>query len=375
MTRSELISNKQRNDDQLEESDLITLAKPAAVHALSKALFYPLGTMEPEKKMYVYRNNEIMTSLNDWVSSAITEARKKTEMPKKNEKSTNKASWSIKTMKAGLKAVTSGKSIRKSAARFDIPFSKLEDRVKAGKCYGPSLEKKCVFREDEKKEIKQHVVLLSKLYFGLTVMGLRRLAFEVSTIEKAAKGFERSGIWPLNLETFGEKDFLSSGNLRLTIIANEEPAIRISVASDEEDAATSSLAPPSASNTTSANLSSPIPATLYDKNPLTKRRKTAKQRSEILTVTLIKGRLEEAERHRSLKLSNTLKTSREPFKRKQIKKALFDNASSDRENHDVCDNDFFFCTGETNITKEVCSLCNEFGRDNELWFRCVLCSG
>ncbi|KAF2890209.1 hypothetical protein ILUMI_15964, partial [Ignelater luminosus] len=282
--------------------------------------------------------------------SAITEARKKTEMPKKNERSTNKASWSIETMEAGLKAVTLGKSIRRSAARFDIPFSTLEDRVKAGKCYGPSLERKCVFSEDEKRKLK-------------------------NMSWKAAKGFERSGIWPLNPETFGEKDFLSSGNLGLTIIANEEPAIHISVASDEEDAATSSLAPPSASNTTSANLSSPIPATPYDKNPLTKKRKTAKQRSEILTATLIKGRLEEAERHRSLKLSNTLKTSREPYKRKQIKKALFDNASSNRENHDVCDNDFFFCSGETNITKEVCSLCNEFGRDNELWFRCVLCSG
>ncbi|KAF2892933.1 hypothetical protein ILUMI_13247 [Ignelater luminosus] len=79
-------------------------------------------------------------------------------------------------MEAVLKAVTSEESIRKSATRFNIPFNTLKDRVKAGKCYGPSLGRKCVFNEDEKKEIEKH--LLSKLNFGLTLIELRRLAFE-----------------------------------------------------------------------------------------------------------------------------------------------------------------------------------------------------
>ncbi|KAF2900499.1 hypothetical protein ILUMI_05689 [Ignelater luminosus] len=54
------------------------------------------------------------------------------------------------------------------------------------------------------------------------------------------------------------------------IIADGEPAIQISVASDDEDAATSSFAPPSASNCMSANLSTPIPPTpshISDTNP------------------------------------------------------------------------------------------------------------
>ncbi|KAF2905303.1 hypothetical protein ILUMI_00857 [Ignelater luminosus] len=64
----------------------------------------------------------------------------------------------------------------------------------------------------------------------------------VSILEKVTKGFERSGIWPLKPETFGEKDFLPARNLRSTITANEEPTIQISVAIDDENAATSSSA-------------------------------------------------------------------------------------------------------------------------------------
>ncbi|KAF2890459.1 hypothetical protein ILUMI_15714, partial [Ignelater luminosus] len=95
-------------------------------------------------------------------------------MPKKREISANKVSWSTETIEAALKAVTSGESIRKSAARFDISFSTLKNRVKAGKCYDPSLGRKCVFNEDEEKEIEEHVLLLSKLYFGLILIKLRR---------------------------------------------------------------------------------------------------------------------------------------------------------------------------------------------------------
>jgi hypothetical protein len=36
----------------------------------------------------------------------------------------------------------------------------------------------------------------------------------VSDLEKAAKGFEKSGIWPLNPETYGEEGFVAASNLQ-----------------------------------------------------------------------------------------------------------------------------------------------------------------
>ncbi|KAF2901237.1 hypothetical protein ILUMI_04950 [Ignelater luminosus] len=279
------------------------------------------------------------------------------KIPKKRNRSTNKASWSTQTMEAALKAITSGESIRKPPARFDTPFSTLQNRVKPGKCYS-------LYLVGNVSSITPYdpAGLFNKAYG------------KVPNLEKATKGFARSGIQPLNLEVFGEEDLLPARNLKLTLIADKEPAMQISVTSDDEDTATSSFASPSVSNSTSANLSSPIPATsdtnpsrhpttnivsatdissipkpsnVTDKRPLTKRRKTTKQRSEILTATPIKERLKKAERRRSL------------------------NSSSDGEDNDVCDdesdNDFFLCSGETNPTKQVCSLCNDFGKDNELF--------
>ncbi|KAF2901481.1 hypothetical protein ILUMI_04706 [Ignelater luminosus] len=113
-------------------------------------------------------------------------------MPKKRERSTNKALWSTETMEAALKEVTSGESIRKSAARFDIPFTTLKDRVKADKCYGPSLCRKCVFNKDKEKEIEEHVLLLPKLHFGLTLIELRRLAFEFAETNNIKNNFCRN---------------------------------------------------------------------------------------------------------------------------------------------------------------------------------------
>ncbi|KAF2884538.1 hypothetical protein ILUMI_21631 [Ignelater luminosus] len=163
----------------------------------------------------------------------------------------------------------------------------------------------------------------------------------VATLDKATKGFERSGIWSLNPETFGEDDFLPARNLRPTIIADEEPAIQISAASDDKDAATSSYVHPLASNSTSANLISPIPATpphTSDTNP---------------------------SRHSTTNIGIQLRQ----YLRLLVKKALFDSSSSDGEDNNVCydesDNDFFLCSGETHTTKEVRSVCNEFDRDSE----------
>ncbi|KAF2904072.1 hypothetical protein ILUMI_02106 [Ignelater luminosus] len=345
-------------------------------------------------------------------------------------------------MEAALKVVTSGESIQKSAARFEIPFKWLKHFATH---VNVSVENPVLLVMDNHsshssfpsylfcREKGIHIVSipphtshrlqpLDLTFYGplktafnkerdlfMNTRGCQKITpYDLAGLFNKAYGrvstLERSGIWPLNLEAFGEEDFLSAINLRPTIIANEEPAIQITVASEHEDAATPSSAHPSASNSTSTkhpttNIGtlnftiapssgllqhitsrkrttvfvadvSPILGSLNatNKNPLTKKRKTTKQRSEILTASSIKERLEEAERRRSLKLTKTSKTSRKPSKRKQAKKALFDSSSSDCENNNVCDDeskhDFFLCSGETNTTKKVCNAMNSVGTMN-----------
>jgi hypothetical protein len=97
----------------------------------------------------------------------------------------------------------------------------------------------------------------------------------------------------------------------------------------------------------------------------------------------MKEKLEEAERRQSNKCSKkgVPKTGQNTkTKGRTIKKALFDSSSDDNiDENKICDDDSDGSHGfqkyEENNTNELCSICGEFGRDNELWFRCVSCSG
>jgi hypothetical protein len=78
-----------------------------------------------------------------------------------------------------------------AAIKFNIPFSTIKDRVKAGKCYGPSLGKKCIFNEEQESEIGKHVLLLAKLFFGITPTELRRPAYEFAERNGTKNNFSK----------------------------------------------------------------------------------------------------------------------------------------------------------------------------------------
>jgi hypothetical protein len=50
--------------------------------------------------------------------------------------------------------------------------------VKEGKCYGPSLGKKCIFNEEPESEIEKYVLFLENLFFGIMPTEPRRIANE-----------------------------------------------------------------------------------------------------------------------------------------------------------------------------------------------------
>jgi hypothetical protein len=127
---------------------------------------------------------------------------------------------------------------------------------------------------------------------------------------------------------------------------------------------------------------SPIPGPSNVPKNRPKRHKSKKLKSEILSVTAMKEKLEEAERRRSNKCSKKvfLKQVKQKKKGRTIKKALFGSSSDDNiDENKICDDDSDGSNGfqnyEENNTNELCSICREFGRDNELRFQCVSCSG
>lgn len=117
--------------------------------------------------------------------------------------------------------------------------------------------------------------------------------------------------------------------------------------------------------------------------------KRTKQHSTILTSTPMKTVLENKLLKRTIKkekeeeIKKKLKTckkktrvSKRPTK-KPTKKRTYSTSSSDANENVLCDDDDendepFYDEGQQGID-ELCVICGEFGKNRELWFRCVSC--
>ncbi|XP_044733230.1 jerky protein homolog-like [Chrysoperla carnea] len=106
-----------------------------------------------------------------------------------------KCSWSPRKMKQAVKAIQDGAKLRKTATLYNIPVMTLSDYVKkAGNSRSIIFNKmgrKPVFTAQQEAEIKDHILLLSKLFYGLTPNSLKRAVFEYAERNKIKNPFNK----------------------------------------------------------------------------------------------------------------------------------------------------------------------------------------
>lgn len=100
------------------------------------------------------------------------------QMPRNRTRTTDKASWTEDQLTAALAAIRDGEKIRAIGRRFGIHEATLRKRLKLGLVGGPSMGRKAVFTKAQETEIASHLLLLAKLFYGVTLTELRRIAFE-----------------------------------------------------------------------------------------------------------------------------------------------------------------------------------------------------
>lgn len=89
-----------------------------------------------------------------------------------------KAAWSSEQMQAALTAIHNGRSTREVSQTFGIPRSTLQDRLKRGNdASGPSMGRHSVFTKQDEKVFTDQVIMLSKLYYGISATEIKRCAF------------------------------------------------------------------------------------------------------------------------------------------------------------------------------------------------------
>lgn len=110
-------------------------------------------------------------------------------MVRNRQRKTDKAKWTANNMELAISAVKNGRSMREVSRSFSIPLTSLHDRIKNGKTVGPNMGRRTTFTTQQERDIANHCVLLSNLFYGMTPIELRRRAFEYAEASKIKHDF------------------------------------------------------------------------------------------------------------------------------------------------------------------------------------------
>ncbi|KAJ8951546.1 hypothetical protein NQ318_020419 [Aromia moschata] len=102
------------------------------------------------------------------------------KMPLNYSRKTGILSYSAEDLQNAIRAIKNdGKKIREAARTFNIPESNLRKYKSRPEDLhqSPRLGRQPVFTKETENELREYILILAKLFFGLTPKGLRRLVF------------------------------------------------------------------------------------------------------------------------------------------------------------------------------------------------------
>lgn len=214
------------------------------------------------------------------------------------------------------------------------------------------------------------------------IAGLLNKAYvKVATMEKGVSGFKAAGIFPLNPEKFSAEDFAAAEEFRELIIdADPEPD---SVNPAPEATPSTSSVPDSGSGVglpgdtqhgqLNVTISDVAPIPKFNFQNSNKARANRKEHSQILTSTpMKKGR--KINKKQYFEDKKTSKKSKKKPKMRELQESDESNVSNISLT-DICDDDELDDVDLTlrDENNEKCIFCYDVGRDNEEWYRCVMC--
>lgn len=284
--------------------------------------------------------------------------------------------------------------------------------------YGPL---KAAYKKECDLFMKSH---LAEKITPYDVASLVRKAFNrVASISKGESGFSATGIFPINPQVFSEEDFIASEILESESIAVQDCDESISVSTTDavQDSRSipsiSGQADPSVPGTlkqvdesvlgtsNQIELTSPTPRAkesfdkqsaiqdlikLPEKTPgFTTRQGRKKQHATVLTSTPIKENLIEKENKKINKSQQVkekekkkwkgkgqgknIKVQKEGLKKAKRQVLLESNDSTsapDANTNTLCQDDE---GDDVEDAGNLCIICCEFGKNNEIWYRCTAC--
>ena len=100
-------------------------------------------------------------------------------MPRTYKRKTNRQHWSSDELKRALTSIKQGSSIRKAGRDYNIPESTLRDKLKnVDPVNLVPLGRKATFTPHQEQELVKHIIKLAKLFYGVTPLSLRKIAYD-----------------------------------------------------------------------------------------------------------------------------------------------------------------------------------------------------
>lgn len=116
-------------------------------------------------------------------------------MPRDRKRKTNIGLHTQNEMRAALRMIADGQKIRSVSKLTNIPFTTLyryhnkiknssdEDPMNTEKLT-PNYAVRKIFSDDQEKDIVNYLIKCSQMFYGLTILDTRKLAYEMATINK-----------------------------------------------------------------------------------------------------------------------------------------------------------------------------------------------
>ncbi|XP_049772017.1 uncharacterized protein LOC126153263 [Schistocerca cancellata] len=108
------------------------------------------------------------------------------------KRKTQKAKWTQEELCKALDAINSGRKIREVSRAFRIHEATLRTRMNIKNTEGPKLGRYPTFSTEQENEIRDHVITMSKLFYGITCIQLRKIVFEYAEPNNTANNFDKS---------------------------------------------------------------------------------------------------------------------------------------------------------------------------------------
>lgn len=196
----------------------------------------------------------------------------------------------------------------------------------------------------------------------------------VATPEKAIKGFSVTGLFPFNPDVFTEEDFAPAENLQRNSEHRdfENSEVRVNETTPEKVTSLDN----EVNKTVSFTEIITVPSCSKIKTAKSKR-KSSKQHSVIFTSTPLKEALELKQSKKNTKPTKNAKRNvfQEKIqisapRKKSRRSAPLINYEEDKENEEIETEDD---DSDKDVNEDICIVCGEFGKNGEIWLRCVIC--